>query len=99
MPPNAYQVGVDFWAGGGYGNGLGLTYDTINEATLASRIGSIGINSLTPDSFLWPKTHSYSLSYARRIPWNQVVEVSYVGTQGPRPRQPQQRQRHALRRR
>jgi hypothetical protein len=82
LPPNSYQVATDFWAGGGYGNGLGLTYDTIREATLANRIGSIGINSLTPDSFLWPKTHSYSISFARRIPWNQVVEASYVGTQG-----------------
>jgi Carboxypeptidase regulatory-like domain/TonB-dependent Receptor Plug Domain len=82
LPPNAYQIGTDFWAGGGYGNGLGLTYDTIREANLANRIGSIGINSLTPDSFLWPKTHSFSASYARRIPGNQVVEVSYVGTRG-----------------
>ena len=82
LPPNAYQVATDFWAGGGYGNGLGLTYDTVHEATLANRIGSIAINSLTPDSFLWPMTHSYSMSYARRIPWNQVVEVSYVGTKG-----------------
>ena len=40
------------------------------------------INTLTPDSFMWPKTHSFSVSYARRIPWNQVVEVSYVGTRG-----------------
>ena len=61
---------------------LGLTYDTAHEATLANRIGSIGINSLTPDSFTWPKTHSFSVSYARRIPWNQVVEASYVGTRG-----------------
>ena len=82
MPPNSYQVATDFWAGGGYGGGAGLTYDTISEATFASRIGSIGINSLTPDSFTWPKTHSYSISYARRIPWNQVVEAAYVGTQG-----------------
>ena len=82
LAPNAYQVATDFWAGGGYGNGVGLTYDTISEATLASRIGSIGINSLTPDSFTWPKTHSFSVSYARRIPGNQVVEASYVGTRG-----------------
>ena len=82
LAPNAYQVATDFWAGGGYGNGLGLTYDTVSEATLANRIGSIGINSLTPDSFTWPKTHSFSVSYARRIPWNQVVEASYVGTRG-----------------
>ncbi len=82
LAPNAYNVSTDFWAGGGYGNGLGLTYDTIHEATLASRIGSLGINSLTANSFTWPKTHSFSVSYARRIPWNQVVEASYVGTRG-----------------
>jgi hypothetical protein len=82
LPPNAYQVATDFWAGGNYGNGIGLTYDTVSEATFASRIGSIGINTLTPNSFTWPKTHSFSVSYARRIPWNQVAEVSYVGTRG-----------------
>ena len=42
LAPNAYQVGTDFWAGGNYGNGLGLTYDTVHEATLANRIGSLG---------------------------------------------------------
>ncbi|MEP6593652.1 MAG: hypothetical protein ABJC51_08160, partial [Acidobacteriota bacterium] len=82
LAPNAYNVGTDFWAGGNYGNGLGLTYDTAREATLANRIGSLGINSLTPNSFTFPKTHSFSLSYARRIPGNQVVEASYVGTRG-----------------
>ncbi|HEY7498220.1 MAG TPA: carboxypeptidase regulatory-like domain-containing protein [Vicinamibacterales bacterium] len=82
LAPNAYQVATDFWAGGSYGNGVGLTYDTISQATLANRIGSLGINSLTPNSFKWPKTHSFSLNYARRIPWNQVVEVSYVGSRG-----------------
>jgi hypothetical protein len=82
LPPNSYVVNTDVWAGGGYGNGLGLTYDTIKEATLANRISSVGINSLTPSSFKWPMTHSYSMSYARRVPGNQVVEVAYVGTRG-----------------
>lgn len=82
LAPNAYQVSTDFWAGGSYGNGLGLTYDTVPQATLASRIGSIGINSLDPDSFTFPKTHSFSVSFARRIPFDQVVEASYVGTRG-----------------
>ena len=63
-------------------NGLGLTYDTAASITLAERMGSLGINSPTPDSFEWPKTHSFSVSYARRIPWNQVVEVAYVGSRG-----------------
>ena len=82
LAPNSYQVATDFWAGGSYGNGVGLTYDTISNATLANRIGSLSINSLTKDSFTWPKTHSFSLNYARRIPWNQVAEVSYVGSRG-----------------
>ena len=82
LAPNSYQVSTDFWAGGGYGNGRGLNYDTAHEATLANRIGSLGINTLTPDSFTFPKTHSFSVSYAKRIPWNQVVEASYVGTRG-----------------
>ncbi len=76
----------------------GLTYDTVSEATLANRIGSIGINSLTPDSFTFPKTHSFSLSYARRIPWNQVRRGQLRRHSRPRPGQPQQRQRHAVRR-
>jgi len=82
LPPNSYQVGIDFWSASNFGNGVGLTYDTIREATLASRIGTVGINSLDPNSFTFPKTHSFSLSYARRIPFNQVAEVSYVGSRG-----------------
>jgi hypothetical protein len=82
LAPNAYALKVDLWTGGGYGNGTGLTYDTASEATFANRIGSIGINSLSPSSFTYPKTHSFSLSYARRIPFNQVLETSYVGTRG-----------------
>ena len=46
------------------------------------RVGSVGIETPSQDSFSWPTTHSFSLSYARRIPWNQVVEVAYVGTRG-----------------
>jgi hypothetical protein len=60
----------------------GLTYDTARLATLPLRLGSSAINTLTPDSFTFPKTHSFSLSYARRIFFNQVAEVSYVGTRG-----------------
>jgi hypothetical protein len=82
LPPNRYQVNTDFWAGGNYGNGLGLTYDTAHQATLANRIGSIGINTLNPNNFTFPRTQSYSLSYARRIPGNQVVEAAYVGSRG-----------------
>ena len=82
LAPNAYQVNTDFWAGGGYGGGIGLTYDTIREATLTNRLGSLGINTLDPNNVKWPTTHSFSLSYARRLFFNQVIEGSYVGTRG-----------------
>jgi hypothetical protein len=82
LPPALYSLSVTADAGVNYGNGLGLTYDTIREANLTNRGGSVGINSLTPDSFTFPKTHSFSVSYARRIFFNQVVEASYVGTRG-----------------
>jgi hypothetical protein len=82
LAPNAYQVNTDFWAGGNYGNGMGLTYATASQATLANRIGSLAIDTLTANSFKWPRTQSFSLSYARRIPGNQVVEASYVGSRG-----------------
>ena len=82
LAPNAYQVSTDFWAGGNYGNGTGLTYDTVHEATLANRIGSLAINSLDPNNFKWPTTHSFSATYERRIFYNQVVTAAYVGTRG-----------------
>jgi hypothetical protein len=81
IPPTSYQVSV------GAGNvpdlgGVGLTYDTVRLLDWRTRVSSITLNTLNPDSSTWPKTHSYSVSYARRIPWNQVVEVAYVGTKG-----------------
>ena len=82
LPPYIYSIGVDVYNGGSYGGGTGLSYDTLREATLANRLGSSGINTLTPDSFKFPQTHSFSVSYARRIFFNQVAEVAYVGTRG-----------------
>ena len=84
LAPNRYHVSTDFWAGADYGNGLGLTYDTAHEATLANRIGTLGVESMSPESFHFPQTHSFSVSFARRMPWNQVLEASYVGTRGRR---------------
>ena len=81
IPPTSYQVLV------GSGNvselgGVGLTYDTLRLLDWRTRVSSITLNTLNPDSNTWPKTYSYSASYARRIFWNQVVEAAYVGTKG-----------------
>lgn len=82
LPPAIFSINQQAGGGESYGGGVGLTYDTMQEATLATRLGALGINTLTPDSFTFPKTHSFSVSFARRIFFNQVAEASYVGTRG-----------------
>jgi hypothetical protein len=82
-PPATYSdIKTDVYSGSSYGGGVGLNYDTAQEATLATRASSFNVTTVTPDSWKFPKTHSFSVSFARRIPFNQVVEVSYVGTRG-----------------
>jgi Carboxypeptidase regulatory-like domain/TonB-dependent Receptor Plug Domain len=82
LPPASYSIRVGANDAASYGGGRGLTYDTVREATLANRLGTSDTFSMTPNSFTFPKTHSFSLSYARRIFFNQVIEASYVGTRG-----------------
>jgi hypothetical protein len=82
IPPTSYSVSTNSGAASALGNGIGLTYDTLRELDWRNRVGSINLSTLNPDSNKWPKTYSYSASYARRIPFNQVVEVAYVGTKG-----------------
>ena len=69
-------------AGSSPARGVGLTYRHAVARRPATRLGAVAINTLTPDSFTFPKTHSFSVSYARRILWNQVLESAYVGTRG-----------------
>jgi hypothetical protein len=82
IPPTSYAVSTNSGASSGLGNGLGLTYDTIRQLDWTTRVSSLTLNTLNPDSNKWPTTYSFSASYARRIFWNQVVEAAYVGTRG-----------------
>jgi hypothetical protein len=82
IPPTSYAVGIGSGDAAGLGNGVGLTYDTIRELDWTTRVGSVGLNTLNPDSNKWPKTYSYSVSYARRVFFSQVIEAAYVGTRG-----------------
>ena len=79
-PPNAYHVDVDAFAAAGLGTGL--TYDTFHLIPFQVLLGSQRIKTPTPASFTFPRTDSFSVSFARRIFWNQVVEAAYVGTRG-----------------
>jgi hypothetical protein len=82
IPPTSYAVSIGSGSGSNLGNGLGLTYDTIRQLDWTTRVSSLGINTLNPNSSKWPKTYSFSTSFARRIIFNQVVEAAYVGTRG-----------------
>jgi len=83
VPPNAYSASIDAYYDTALG-GTGLTYDTVHLVPYTALLGSQSIYTPTPRSFAFPQTRSYSLSVARRIVWNQVVEAAYVGTTGRR---------------
>ena len=71
LPPYIYNLNADVYNSGGLGGGA--RPDLRHRSTRSpwqSRLGSVGINTLTPNSFTFPKTHSFSVSYARRIPFD-----------------------------
>jgi hypothetical protein len=81
IPPNGYATSIDAYAGESLGP-RGLTYNTVSLVDPLGRIGRISVSSINPDSVDYPRTVTTSLSAAQRIPWQQVLEVSYVGTFG-----------------
>jgi len=81
LAPNAYNVSAAYTDARALGLPF-LSYDNARLISMQQRVGSLGVILPTPDSFEWPTTHSFSASYARRLPWNQVAEVAYVGTRG-----------------
>jgi hypothetical protein len=82
VPPVSYRVGIGSGDASNLGGGVGLTYDNLGQLDWRTRVSSINLDTLNPDSNKWPKTYSYSVSYARRIFFNQVIEAAYVGTKG-----------------
>ena len=81
IAPNGYVTSIDAYAGEGLGP-YGLTYDTVKLVDPTNRIGRIGVDSINPDSVKYPKTYNASLSVARRLPGQNILEVGYVGTFG-----------------
>jgi hypothetical protein len=81
VPPNAYNLIANAFYDTNLA-GTGLTYETVHLIPFSALFGSQSISTLTPHSFTFPRTDSYSASYARRIFWRQVVEAAYVGTSG-----------------
>lgn len=80
IPPNAYNAGIDAFSGIGLGGGRGLTFDTIREVDPFTRLGAQGLDSVNPESIHHPRTATMSLSVSRRLPFQQLLEVGYVGS-------------------
>ncbi|GAB4236805.1 MAG: hypothetical protein Kow00109_10470 [Acidobacteriota bacterium] len=81
-PPNQYNSSIDTWSGQSLGGGEGLTYNTISEVDPFTRLGSVNMRTQTLDRIEVPRVTNASLSLASRLPFDQILEVSYVGTFG-----------------
>jgi len=81
IPPNGYYTEIDAYAGEGLGP-VGLTYNTVRTVNPLNRIGRINVDSINPNSIDYPRTVTSSLSLARRLPGENVIEASYVATFG-----------------
>jgi carboxypeptidase family protein len=80
LAPNSYSAKIDSWGGEGLGGGQGLTFDTLRLVDPYTRLGAQSVVSINPDSIDYPRITTMSLSVARRIPFQQVLEVAYVGS-------------------
>ncbi|MEW6126042.1 MAG: carboxypeptidase regulatory-like domain-containing protein [Acidobacteriota bacterium] len=80
-PPNTYGATFDSYAFGDLGGGRGLTYSTLPLINPFTQIGSIDVQTANPDSIEIPRIATMSLSVARKLPWNNLFEAGYVGTQ------------------
>ncbi len=75
QPPNAYSATFDACC-------FNINYANLPQIDPFASFGSISINSADPNSINIPRVANMSLSIARRLPGANVLEVSYVGTQG-----------------
>ena len=79
--PYAYAMTMDSYSSN-YPGGR-LTYDSIGGADPFSFVGGIDIpQSVDPGSIDYPRYFTTSLSVGKRMPWQQFLEVGYVGTFG-----------------
>jgi Carboxypeptidase regulatory-like domain/TonB-dependent Receptor Plug Domain len=81
QPPNALSTAADAWSVPN--NDLTLSnLGTINPLTRLQGFAVSSKDVANPDSYKVPQTITTSLSVARRLPYQNVLEVAYVGTFG-----------------
>jgi hypothetical protein len=84
FPPLAYAISVGPWdARPSACTNDFMTYDCLYAYNPYSRVGTQNVNgSVDPDSIKYPKTWTASLSFGKRILWDQFLEIGYVGSWG-----------------
>lgn len=74
---NGSNEGTSAWLDG---NTL-LSFDRLSQIN-PNRVGGLSLALLDPESNFIPRTATMSLSFAKRLPFGNILEVAYVGTQG-----------------
>ncbi len=78
--PNTYRAIVDTpW---GAANGNGLTFSDLANVDPFSTIANVDINSRDIESNEIPRVANMSFTIEKRLPFDNILSVAYVGTQG-----------------
>jgi hypothetical protein len=74
--PNAYRATVNHWAQDG-----GLTFGNLRNIDPFSTIANVDYTSRNPESIDHPRVANMSLTIEKKLPWDNIFTVAYVGTQ------------------
>jgi hypothetical protein len=77
MPPNVYNTTAYFYDVPG-----GLTLGSLPTIDPFSHLGASYVDSQDARSIHVPRTWTWSLAVAKRLPWQQSLDVAYVGNRG-----------------
>jgi hypothetical protein len=75
--PNSYRANIGHWAQDG-----GLTFGNLRNVDPFSAVSNVDVRSRNPESIAHPRTANMSLTLEKRLPWDNIFTVGYVGTQG-----------------
>jgi outer membrane receptor protein involved in Fe transport len=80
--PYAYGITMDSYSTQNFAGGR-MDYNTIGTADPFAFVGGISVpQSVSAESVDYPRYFTTSLSVGKRLPWQQFLEVGYVGTFG-----------------
>lgn len=80
--PYAYSITMDSYSTQNFAGGR-MDYDSIGTTDPFAFVGGIAVpQSVSKESIDYPRYFTASLSVGKRLPWQQFIEVGYVGTFG-----------------